>query len=117
MLIERSVVCADCKQPLEETATVAVEARAPCLRCGSRARAVHIVTAGFIRSLDDLELDFRSDATIGPEAQAVPSRLVIVQREISPDRNLYVEHVEEESTGRVLWHVESTLTEFARQER
>lgn len=111
MLIERTVICFECKDVLDESESVPVGQRDRCPRCGSRERAVHVVTAGFIRSFDDLRLDFRdAPHTTAPEAQA--SQLVIVQREISPDRDFYVERVEDESTGKVLWTFESLLSEY-----
>jgi hypothetical protein len=125
MLIDRTVVCFECKGSLSEAEDAAQSHRRACPRCGSQERAVHIVTAGFIRSSDDLTLEFgnerpeqshgvsKSDA-VGSRTDE-PSQLVIVQREFSPDRNLYVEHVEDEATGATLWRVESSLTDYARR--
>jgi hypothetical protein len=115
MLIDRTVVCFDCKGSLE-----GAENRRACPWCGSDERAVQIVTAGYIRTADDLTLEFeQSDGAEGTGAvgsvNEEPSQLIIVQREFSPDRNLYIEHVEDEATGTVLWHLESSLTEFARR--
>jgi len=130
MLIDRTVVCFECKGALAEAENVAVPNRRACPRCGSQERAVQIVTAGFIRSSDDLTLEFgdapwasssavqshgaSQGGAVGSEADE-PSQLVIVQREFSPDRNLYIEHVEDEATGATLWRVESSLTDYARR--
>jgi len=125
MLIDRTVVCFECKGSLAEPENVAVSNRRACPRCGSQERAVQIVTAGFIRSSNDLTLEFGEDrpvqshgasktGAVGSETDE-PSQLVIVQREFSPDRNLYSEHVEDEATGATLWRVESSLTDYARR--
>lgn len=119
MLIERTVVCFDCKGEMAEAEDLPETERTECPQCGSRERAVHEVTAGFIRSSADLELDFEKNDGVAP-GDAVESgdvelpQLVIVQREFSPDRNLYIEHVEDEATGVVLWHLESSLTDSSR---
>jgi hypothetical protein len=115
MLIERTVICFECKEVLEEPENVPQAERSPCPRCGSRERAVHVVTAGFIRSFDDLRLDFRDDAPLEQGNEIEASQLVIVQREISPDRDSYVERVEDESTGKVLWTFESPLSEYGQR--
>jgi hypothetical protein len=120
MLIDRTVVCFECKGSLAEEDETQGNRRA-CPRCGSHERAVQVITAGFIRTSDDLTLEFGAEQSHGAsEGGAVgsdteePSQLVIVQREFSPDRNLYIEHVEDEATGAMLWHVESSLTDYAK---
>jgi hypothetical protein len=123
MLLERTVICFKCKSVLTEREDAPLNERAACPTCGSRDRAVQVVTAGLIRSLDDLQLDFQGDPEnisgleqpeeAGEPANAIQSaQLVIVQREFSPDCDSYVEHVEDQATGTVLWHLESPLTEW-----
>ena len=119
MLINRTVVCSECKSSLGESENLALANRHACPCCGCQERAVQIVTAGFIRSSDDLTLDFADvqpvQAPRAAQETEEASPLVIVQREFSPDRNLYTEHVEYEATGETLWSVESSLTDYARR--
>ncbi len=115
MLLRRTVVCSGCQQPLHEPENVMPERRTPCAACGSIDRAVQVVTAGFIRSVDDLCLAFDEDGRIrssggdSPASEDTPERFVIVERYIDRDHNIYRERVEDEGTGKVLWQVESPL--------
>ena len=104
MLLDRQVVCSDCQRALTESENVHPARRTPCT-CGSTNRAVQVVTAGVIRSLDDLALPFDGE-TLGPENE---ERLVIVERYFDRDRNIYRERVEDEESGEVLWQVEAAL--------
>lgn len=123
MLLERAVVCFECKSVLAEPESIPSLGRPACPVCGSHDCAVQVVTAGRIRSLDDLQLDFQdeeraSSAATPPHekgSNAVEGApLVVVQREFSDDRDLYIEHVEDEATGAVLWHLESHLKDYRR---
>src|SRR5687768_9683245 len=104
MLLDRTVVCFECKGSLTgEPENVSIKDRVACPQCGSHDRAIHVVTAGFIRTSDDLTLEFPREpeeshgamqsGAVGSSTDE-PSQLVVVQREFSPDRNLYIEHVE-----------------------
>lgn len=110
MLLDRQVVCSDCQRALPESENVHPDRRTPCA-CGSTDRAVQVVTAGVIRSLDDLALPFDGDAHDEPEAE---ERLVIVERYFDRDRNIYRERVEDEESGKVLWQMESSLDRHMR---
>jgi hypothetical protein len=115
MLLHRTVVCSGCQQPLHEPENVMPESRTPCAGCGSIDRAVQVVTAGFIRSVDDLCLPFdedgrsRSSAGDWRASDDTSERLVIVERYFDRDHNIYRERVEDEGSGKVLWQVESPL--------
>lgn len=109
MLLDRQVVCSDCKRALPESENVHPDRRTPCT-CGSTNRAVQVVTAGVIRSIDDLALPFEGE-THGPENE---ERLVIVERYFDRDRNIYRERVEDEESGEVLWQMEAALDRHLR---
>jgi hypothetical protein len=115
MLLNRTVVCSGCQQPLHEPENVMPERRTPCEACGSIDRAVQVVTAGFIRSVDDLCLPFDEDGRThssggsSPPPEDTSDRLVIVERYFDRDHNIYRERVEDEASGKVLWQVESPL--------
>jgi hypothetical protein len=119
MLLDRQVVCSDCQRPLAESENVTPERRTPCETCGSTLRAVQVITAGVIRSIDDLALPFEGDVQLRerenlsqqPDAD---ERLVIVERYIDRDRNIYRERVEDEASGQVLWQVEAALDRHMR---
>jgi hypothetical protein len=117
MLLDRQVVCSDCQRALPESENVHPDRRTPCATCGSTDRAVQVVTAGVIRSIDDLALPFDGDGH-PRERQAQDSepeeRLVIVERYFDRDRNIYRERVEDEESGEVLWQVESALDRHMR---
>jgi len=117
MLLDRQVVCSDCQQALPESENVLPERRTPCATCGSTDRAVHVVTAGIIRSIDDLSLPFDGELSARERITQRPEhaeRLVIVERYFDRDRNIYRERVEDEASGEVLWQVESALDRHLR---
>lgn len=108
MLIDRQVVCSECQRALSESENVQPERRTPC-SCGSTDRAVQVVTAGVIRSIDDLALPFEGEALTRTRGDESDERLVIVERYFDRDRNIYRERVEDEASGEVLWQVEGAL--------
>jgi hypothetical protein len=114
MLLDRQVVCSDCQQALPESENVLPERRTPCIACGSIDRAVQVVTAGVIRSIDDLALPFDGETRARDETSDAEERLVIVERYFDRDRNIYRERVEDEESGEVLWQLESALDRHMR---
>jgi hypothetical protein len=117
MLLDRQVVCSDCQRSLPESENVNPDRRTPCATCGSTDRAVQVVTAGIIRSIDDLALRFDGDSTTRERITQRPQsdeRLVIVERYFDRDRNIYRERVEDEESGEVLWQVEAALDRHTR---
>jgi hypothetical protein len=119
MLLDRQVVCSDCQRALPESENVMPERRTPCASCGSTDRAVQVVTAGVIRSIDDLALPFEGEAQLRDRDRITQwpdehERLVIVERYIDRDRNIYRERVEDEESGEVLWQVEAALDRHMR---
>jgi hypothetical protein len=117
MLLDRQVVCSDCQRALPESENVMPERRTPCATCGSIDRAVQVVTAGVIRSIDDLALPFDGDSQLRDrltQGADEHERLVIVERYIDRDRNIYRERVEDEESGEVLWQVEAALDRHMR---
>lgn len=112
MLLDRQVVCSDCQRALPESENVTPERRTPCTTCGSTDRAVQVVTAGVIRSIDDLALPFEGETQAN--ADSGEERLVIVERYFDRDRNIYRERVEDEESGEVLWQLESALDRHIR---
>jgi hypothetical protein len=111
MLLDRQVVCSDCQRALPESENVLPERRTPCATCGSIDRAVQVVTAGVIRSIDDLALPFEFSGETNIDGD---ERLVIVERYFDRDRNIYRERVEDEESGEVLWQLESALDRHTR---
>jgi hypothetical protein len=113
MLLDRTVVCSDCQRALPESENVMPERRTPCTTCGSTDRAVQVVTAGVIRSIDDLALPFDGETKAGAD-DGGDERLVIVERYFDRDRNIYRERVEDEESGEVLWQLEAALDRHTR---
>jgi hypothetical protein len=111
MLLDRQVVCSDCQRAMPESENVLPERRTPCATCGTTDRAVQVVTAGVIRSVDDLSLPFEGETKASGDGE---ERLVIVERYFDRDRNIYRERVEDEESGEVLWQLEAALDRHTR---